>query len=153
MSSTVGASACTAAIAACNWYGPSFVPRQRVEDQRAARGDVRAVPTHAVLVGERDERTVGAGAGAAARVGEQHQREQPGHLAVVGERALDLAHQADRLAREIGTLELVARGRGVPLVEDEVEDMQHRAQPLVVLRRRRHRERGARVRGCVASPG
>ena len=44
-----------------------------------------AVPEAAVLLGERDQRAVGAGAGRAPRVGQQHEREQPGDLAVVGQ--------------------------------------------------------------------
>ena len=52
------ASACTAAIAACSWYGPSGAARQRVRDQRDALGDQRAVPQRAVLLGQRDQRAV-----------------------------------------------------------------------------------------------
>ena len=74
--------------------------RERVRDERDALVD--AAPRsqrRAVLLGERDQRAVGAGARGAARVGEQHQREQAGDLAVVGQQAVHLPGEADRLGR------------------------------------------------------
>ena len=85
MSSARGASSWTAAIAAWSWYGPSGASRQRVGDERDALLDRLLVPPRPVLLGERDQRAVGPGARRAARVGEQHEREQPGDLAVVGQ--------------------------------------------------------------------
>ena len=76
-------------------------------------GDDRGVPEGAVLVGEGDERAVGRGAGRAAGVVEEHQREQAVDLGVVGERR-DLAGEADRLGGEVDVA-------GVALVEDQVE--------------------------------
>ena len=61
-----------------------------------------AVPARAVLLGQRDQRAVGAGAGRAAGIGEQHQREQPGDLAVVGQpRRVQLPGQPDRLGGQL----------------------------------------------------
>ena len=45
--------------------GPDGAARQRVGDQRDALGDLGAVPEAAVLLGERDQLAVGAGARAA----------------------------------------------------------------------------------------
>ena len=56
--------------------------RQRAADERDALGDQCAIPERAILLVERDELAVGRCA-RPARVGEQHQREQPGHLRVV----------------------------------------------------------------------
>jgi hypothetical protein len=72
--------------------------RQRVADERHALGDGAAVPEAAVLLGERDERAVGRRPGRAARVGEQHQREQAGDLAVSRQPLAQLAGEPDRLA-------------------------------------------------------
>jgi hypothetical protein len=57
-------------------------------------------------------------------VGQQHQREQPGHLAVLGQLRVHHPGQPDRLAREVGTVQIAARGGGVALVEDQVEHVQ-----------------------------
>ena len=87
-------------------------------------------PQRAVLLGQRDQRAVGAGPGRAARVGEQHQREQPRDLAVVGEQGEHGPREADRLAREVGALEVGPGGGGVALVEDQVEHVQHDPQAV-----------------------
>jgi hypothetical protein len=92
---------------------------------------------------ERDQRAVGRGAGRPARVREQHQREQTGDLAVAGQQPPQLARQPDRLAREVAALEVGARRRGVALVEDQVEHMEHDAQPLGTLGLGRELERHA----------
>ena len=117
---------------------------QRVRDERNALFDERLVPEGAVLLGEWDQRAVGAGTRRAPRVGEQHEREEPGHLAVVGEQAADFAGEADGFTREIRTLQIGARRRGVALVEDQVQHLQHDAQPVGELRCRWHRERDCR---------
>ena len=123
------ASACTAAIAACSWYGPTGPVRERPADQGGALGDGGGVPAGAVLVGQRDERAVRAGAGRAARVGEQHEREQAGDLALVRERRVQLPGQPDRLGAELDPVQAVAGAGGVALVEDQVEHVQHDGQP------------------------
>ena len=76
--------------------------RQRAREQRDAFVDRRPIPSAAVLVGQRDELAVGGGARGAARVGEQHQREEARHLAVVGKNVVDRAREADRFARQVG---------------------------------------------------
>ena len=64
------------------------------------------VPERPVLLVERHQRPVGAGAGWAAGVGQQHQAEEPGHLAVVGEQPVELAGEADGLGRQLGPHQL-----------------------------------------------
>ena len=119
MSSTVGASACNAAIAACAWYSPSAVARKRGLQDVDALGDEHGVPGTAVLLGERHDPAVGSGAAATAGVVQQHQREQPVGLRVVG-RPRELPGEPDRLRREVD----VTR---VALVEHEVQHPHHRA--------------------------
>ena len=65
-----------------------------------------------------------------ASVVEEHQREEAHDLRLVGEQRPHDPGQADRLARELAAHEDVARGRGVALVEDQVEDLEHAAEPL-----------------------
>ena len=88
--------------------------------------DQRRVPRAAVLLVEGDELAVRRDAGGAAGLGEQHQRQQPGHLAVVGEQRADQAGQPDRLGGQVGTHGVgVGAGREVALVEDEVQHGEH----------------------------
>ncbi|GIU90476.1 MAG: hypothetical protein KatS3mg010_1575 [Acidimicrobiia bacterium] len=63
---------------------------------------IARVPAGPVLLGERHERTARPGARPAAScLGQQHQREQPGDLAVVGQRTVQHPRQPDRLRREV----------------------------------------------------
>ena len=63
----------------------------------------------------------------AAGVGEQHQREQPGDLAVVGQQPVQLRASRIASADRSGALQVAARRCGVALVEDQVEHVQHGA--------------------------
>ena len=51
----------------------------------------------------------GAGPGGTPRVGEQHEREETGDLAVVGKEPSDFARQANGFLREVRALQLGAR--------------------------------------------
>ena len=94
------------------------VPRERALQDLDAFGDQRGVPAAAVLRGERHQRAVRAGAGRAAGVVQQHQREQPGDLLVI-DAGSEPTGQPDRLGGEVDVA-------GVALVEDQVEHPQHR---------------------------
>jgi hypothetical protein len=59
----------------------------------------------------------------AAGVGEEHEGEQAGDLAVVGEAAVEIAGQADGLAGEVAALQGGAAA-AVALAEAEVEDVE-----------------------------
>ena len=76
MSSKRGASAWSAAIAACAWYSPSWSLGEGGLQDGDALGDELGVPLAAVLLGERHDPSVRSGAAAAARVVQQHQGEQ-----------------------------------------------------------------------------
>ena len=94
----------------------------------ASLRDELPVPSAPVLLGQRDERAVPGGPRRAPGVGEQHQREQPGGLRVVGQQPAQQAGQPDSLAGQVGALQVLA-GRGrVSLVEHQVQDLLHRPQ-------------------------
>ena len=99
----------------------------------------------AVLVGEQHDLAVGADASLAARVVQQHQREQAERLRLVGHQHGEQLREPDRLVAELVADRRAAAARGVALVEDEVEDGEHRAQPLGQQVVGRDAERDARV--------
>ncbi len=118
----------------------SVSPAQHPGDQGHPFGDEIGVPAAAVLFGEGDQLAARTAAGRAPGVGEQHQGEQTGHLRVLGHGSADDPGQPDGLAGQIGARQAGAAARGVPLVEQQVKDMQHRSQPLRTLIGRRERE-------------
>lgn len=69
-----------------------------------------------------------AGAGGPAGVGEQHQREQPCHLADLGKQPVHCTGQPDGLAREFAPRETRAGRRRIALVEDQVQRVQDGGQ-------------------------
>ena len=79
------------------------------------------------------------------------QREQAEHLGLVGHQDREQLREPDRLVAEVAANELVSGRRGVALVEDEVEDGEHRAQALGQQVVGRDAERDAARRGSSAS--
>ena len=130
VSAAVAASSWSAAMAAWSWYGTGPAGRQRALDERPALGDPAGVPARPVLVVEQDELPVRPDPRLPASVVEEHQRQQAHDLGLVGEQRPHDPRQADRLARELAAHERVARGRGVALVEDQVEDLEDAVEPL-----------------------
>ncbi|OIJ90076.1 hypothetical protein BIV25_32790 [Streptomyces sp. MUSC 14] len=125
---------------------------QRRLHQVQALIDQRAVPPLAVLFGQRYQVAGRCRPCLAAGVSEQHQREQPGHLAVLGQLRVHRPGQPDRLAGEVGADQLGARGSGVALVEDQVEHVQHDPQPLLALRALGQGERAAGGTDALLGP-
>ena len=103
------------------------------------------IPQPAVLVREQHERAVGRRTRRATRLDEQHEREQPRRLGLVGHELDEQSAEPDRLAAEILANEPIAAARRVAFVEDEVDDGQHRAESCRQLRRLGHTVRDARV--------
>jgi hypothetical protein len=95
--------------------------RQGGLQQPDTLGDGCPVPQRPVLVGQRHQRAVGAGAGGPTGVGEQHQRQQPGHLAGRGQVPVQLAGQVDRLVGQGQVGQAAPGAGGVALGEDQVE--------------------------------
>ena len=98
------------------------VEGDRAVDQPAAVSELIVVPQRAVLILEQDELAVDE-PGVAARVVDDHQREQAMDLGLVGHQLAEQPAEADRFGCEVDP----AR---VPLVEDQVDDSQHRGQPV-----------------------
>jgi hypothetical protein len=102
---------------------PEHVARQGPLKQRDALGDRLDVPPGAVLIRERDQAAVVAGAGLASGVVQQHQRQQAAHLRVIGDGGQP-ARQPDRLGGQVD----VPR---VALVEHQVQRGEHGAEVTV----------------------
>ena len=123
--------------------GPRAGPRQRVGDQRDALRDRGGVPARPVLSLQRDQLAAGAGAGRPPGIGQQHQREQAGDLAVVGQQAVQHAGEPDRLGGQLDAGEVGPGGAGVALVEDQIEHLEHGVEARGALLGRGHGERQA----------
>ena len=80
---------------------PGRPARKGGGDERDPLLDGTPVPQAAVLLRHGDERPVGGRAGPVPGVDEEHQREQPGHLAVVGQRRVERPGEADRLLGQV----------------------------------------------------
>ena len=114
----------------------------------SALGDLRAIPARAVLLLERHElaaarrRAPRAASRAAASA-----RSRPATSARAGSSSRSRRAEPDRLAAQLAAHQRVARGRGVALVEDEVDDAQHArraARASSSLRRHRVGDRARR---------
>ena len=100
---------------------------ERAVQDGEALVDHRVVPPGPVLVLEQDHRPQSIGSGVAPRMLQEHQREQAPYLGFVRHQRHDEAGQADRLVTQVRSNEL-AGGRGVSLVEDQVQDGEHARQ-------------------------
>ena len=89
----------------------------------------------------------------APRIGEEHQREQPGDLGIVGQEAVHHPAEPDRLGGKVGALQARPGGAHVALVEDEVEDAEDDREPLGALGRRWQAEREAALPDGLLGPG
>ncbi len=120
---------------------PGLSLLQRRGDQPRPLGDAAPVPPAALLLGQRDQFPAGAGPGRPPGVGEQHQRQQPGDLWVGRQAGVQPPGQPDGLARQVAAGQLGAAAAGVPLVEQQVKDVQHGRQAPGALVGGRQRER------------
>ena len=130
-----------------------LVAPQAVADDRLALGDQCAVPAVPILVGERHEVAAGGRPGRAARLDEQHQREQPQDLRLVGHELGEQPAETDGLGAQVGADELRSRAGRVALVEDEVDDGQHGLQPAGEVGRGGDAVRDLARRGSCPWPG
>ena len=111
--------------------------------RRQPAADQQPVPKPAILVEQQHRRAIRAGAGAGARRLDFHQRDQPVHLRLVGCKPGQDAAEPQRLLAELRPHPVVARGRRIALVEDQVDHLQHRRQAAGELGAARHLERHA----------
>ena len=139
-------------MAACSWYGPSGL--------LASDAVTRAIPSAMAGRSQRVRSCSASGTSAPSGpvrdgtscVDEQHEREQAGDLAVVGDEAEEVAGQADGLRGEVGSHEVGPGHRGVALVEQQVQHLQHDAEPVGALRVGWQPERGAAVPDPLLGP-
>ena len=118
--------------------GSTPVQRESTIERRPAFGDLRGVPSRAVLVGQQHDLVV-VETSLAASVEQQHQREHALHLRLVGHQLGDRPAEHDRLVGQVA-----AGGRArVALVEDQVDDGKHRDEPVGQQVIGRHAERDA----------
>ena len=111
--------------------------REGPVERLAPARDLRGVPARPVLVGEQHE-LVAVEPGRAARVVEQHQRQEPVHLGLVRHQLGERRAEPERLGRQVDAA-------AVALVEDQVDDREHRCQPLRQQVAGRDAERDARI--------
>jgi hypothetical protein len=111
------------------------------QQRREAPADQELVPAAAVLLQQRDGLSGRAEPRPQARRLDLHQRHQAVHLGVTRAELGQHAAQAERLVAEFRPGPVFAGGRGVALVEDQVDDLEHRCQPSGALAGRRDLER------------
>jgi hypothetical protein len=110
--------------------GPRLVERERPVQQSRRLRDPRAVVERAVLLVERDGAAAVVDPRGAARVVREAQRGEAERLGLARQQRGDEAGEPDRLVAQVDAHPLGARGRRVALGEDEVDDAEHRRQPL-----------------------
>ena len=104
----MGASAWTAWIAALDLVGARPVSLEAAAHERLPLGNPSAVPARALLVREQHELAARVDARCAPRIDQQHQREQPRHLRLVGRELEQVPAEPDRLGAEVVAHELSA---------------------------------------------
>ena len=118
--------------------------RQGSADERDAFGDRLLVPQRSILLVERDQLAERSGARRAARVGQQHEREQTCDLRIVRQQHANRTREADRFVRQVRAMQARSGAGRVAFVENEIENVQHRAQALRSFLGVRHAERHLR---------
>ncbi len=117
-----------------------------------ALGDLAGVVEGPVLVAQQDQVTGGVDPGRTAGVVEQHERKQPEGLGLVGHQRAEGAAQADGLVAERPPHQVAARAGRVPLVEEQIDDGQHRRGALEQLVGGRDDEGDAGVADLALGP-
>ena len=118
-------------MAACRTCGPGdgFSACARVE-RREPAADQQLVPAGAVLIQQQHRLAIGPAPRGEARGLDLHERHEAVHLRLGGRQLGEDAAQAQRLLAELRAHPVIACRRRVSLVENEVDDRQHRGQPL-----------------------
>ena len=118
--------------------------RDRAVERAAPGADLRVIPEVAILVLEQHE-LVAREPRVPTRVVQQHERQQPVRLGLVGHQRREREGEPDRLVGEV-----VAAA--VALVVDQVEDREHRREPLGQQLGRGHPERDPREPDLALGP-
>src|SRR6266851_3231342 len=117
-----------------------------------AAADEQAIPAGAILIEEQHGLARRAGAGPRAGRLELHQRDQPVDLRLLRQEARQDAAKAERVLAEIRPHPVFAGRGGVTLVEDEVDDLQHRREASGALLSARDLEHNAFLRQRPLGP-
>ena len=102
--------------------GVAAAERERTVERGSSLRDLVEIPARAILVAKQDDRAVG-DARLAPGVVDQHECQEPLHLRLVGHELGERAPEPDRLDREVSAA-------AVALVEDQVDDGEHRGEAV-----------------------
>ena len=154
VSSATVARAWQAAIAACRAYGPAVPPSSSIRSMFGKpASDQQPVPARAVLVEQQHGLTVRPGTGPQPGRLDLDQREQPQRLGVPRRQAGQHPAEPERLRAQVAADPLVAAGRGVALVEDQVDDLADGSRAEPAARLGRGARTGRSPRPACAWPG
>ena len=150
VSAAVRRRAWQAAIAACSAYGPSAPPSSSARSSAASprrmrRWSQRAGPDRGAGSARPSDRR----APATATPGSPSAPRGRGPRARRAASSARIAPEPQRVLAQRRAHPVVARGRRVPLVEDEVDDLEHRRQARVAARRPRGTSNGTRASASV----
>ncbi len=95
-------------MAACMPYSPMGPPSSAAVARAVPSCDQLAVPAGPVLLGQRDERAALGRACRPARLGQEHEREEPRRLRLVGQQLVEQAAETDGLRGQIGVVKVGA---------------------------------------------
>ena len=133
-------------MAACRTCGPGdgFSACARAERGEPA-ADQEVVPAGPVLLQQQHRLAVGSSPRGETRGLDLHERHEAMHFRLGGRQLGEDAAETQRLLAQLRAHPVIARRRRVSLVENEVDDRQHRGQALGKLRPARDLERHALV--------
>ena len=110
--------------------GARMVAAQALPDQLVPFDDHRTVPGRPILIGQQHHRSVGCDARSPPGVGEQQQRQESQHFALVGHQVGEQPGQPDGFEAEVLAHQRLSCGRGMALVEHQVDDGQDGSQTI-----------------------
>ena len=121
------------------------VQRLRPGKRGKATADEELVPARPVLIEQQHGLARRPGARPEPRHLDLHERDEPVHFGLFARELGEDAAETQRLLAELGPHPVVAGRRCVALIEDEVDDRQHRGETRFELRSARHFERHALI--------
>ncbi len=119
-------------------------------ERRKPAADQQLVPARAVLIEQQHRLALRIDARAEPRGLDLHQRHEAVHLGLQRRELGENAAEPQRLLAQRRAHPVLARGRRIALVEDQVDDLEHRGEPLGERVAARHLERHARLGSACA---
>jgi hypothetical protein len=130
VSSATLARAWQAAMAAWSVYGPSAPPAPYARSSGEPAAHEHPVPARAVLVEQQDRLSRGTDPRARARRLQLHQSDETVYLGLRREQPGEDAPESKRLLDQLRPDQVVAGGRRVALVEDQVDHLEHGGEAI-----------------------